>query len=138
MLSACIGPSVACQAGHRTARDLLIRFLSQVTGSFVRHAGFLVDPAWEFAIGWNLVYGNLLSIPSEITAICVLFEFWTDLNSAVWIIIFMILTVVVGVAFVRRRFPFPSLLHLATSGSRRHLQHVMRIDHLIVYSLWRG
>lgn len=48
------------------------------------------------------MYGNLLSIPSEITAICVLFEFWTDLNSAVWIIIFMILTVLVGVAFVRR------------------------------------
>ncbi|KAI7785912.1 dicarboxylic amino acid permease [Diaporthe eres] len=75
--------------------------LLPVTGSFVRHAGFLVDPALEFAIGWNLVYGNLLSIPSEITAICVLFQFWTDINSALWIIIFIILTVVVGVAFVR-------------------------------------
>lgn len=73
----------------------------QVTGSFVRHAGFLVDPALEFAIGWNLVYGNLLSIPSEITAICVLFQFWTDINSALWIVIFILLTVVVGVAFVR-------------------------------------
>lgn len=70
----------------------------------MRHAGFLVDPAFEFAIGWNLVYGNLLSIPSEITAICVLFEFWTDLTPAVWIIIFMILTVLVGVAFVRSEF----------------------------------
>lgn len=75
--------------------------LLPVTGSFVRHAGFLVDPALEFAIGWNLVYGNLLSIPSEITAICVLFQFWTDLNSAIWIIIFVIATVAVGVAFVR-------------------------------------
>ncbi|KAG6359685.1 hypothetical protein INS49_013208 [Diaporthe citri] len=75
--------------------------LLPVTGSFVRHAGFLVDPALEFAIGWNLVYGNLLSIPSEITAICVLFQFWTDINSALWIVIFIIVTVVVGVAFVR-------------------------------------
>lgn len=75
--------------------------LLPVTGSFVRHAGFLVDPALEFAIGWNLVYGNLLSIPSEITAICVLFQFWTDINSALWIMIFILLTVVVGVAFVR-------------------------------------
>ncbi|PSR78784.1 amino acid permease/ SLC12A domain-containing protein [Coniella lustricola] len=75
--------------------------LVPVTGSFVRHAGFFVDPALEFAIGWNLVYGNLLSIPSEITAICVLFEYWTDLNSAVWIVIFVLLTVLVGVAFVR-------------------------------------
>lgn len=88
----------------------------KVTGSFVRHAGFLVDPAWEFAIGWNLVYGNLLSIPSEITAICVLFQFWTDINSAVWIIVFMILTVIVGVAFVRCKYPVvPSNFDLFSS-----------------------
>ncbi|KAF7561220.1 hypothetical protein G7046_g2930 [Stylonectria norvegica] len=75
--------------------------LLPVTGSFVRHAEFLVDPAWGFAIGWNLVYGNILSIPSEITAVCVLFEFWTDLNPSVFIIIFIILTAGVGFCFVR-------------------------------------
>ncbi|KOS19358.1 putative proline-specific permease put4 [Escovopsis weberi] len=74
--------------------------LLPVTGSFVRHAEFLVDPAWGFAIGWNLVYGNLLSIPSEITAICVLFELWTDVNPSVWIVVFIVLTVAIGVAFV--------------------------------------
>ncbi|KAJ4145015.1 hypothetical protein LMH87_003877 [Akanthomyces muscarius] len=75
--------------------------LMPVTGSFVRHSEFLVDPAWGFAVGWNLVYGNLLSIPSEITAICVLFEFWTKLNPSVWIITFIILTVAVGMCFVQ-------------------------------------
>lgn len=75
--------------------------LLPVTGAFVRHAEFLVDPAWGFAIGWNLVYGNLLSIPSEITAICVLFEFWTDINATVWIVTFIVLTVIVGMAFIR-------------------------------------
>ncbi|KAM3443978.1 hypothetical protein NHJ13734_001702 [Beauveria thailandica] len=75
--------------------------LLPVTGSFVRHAEFLVDPAWGFAVGWNLVYGNLLSIPSEITAICVLFEFWTDVNPSVWIVTFIILTVAVGMCLVR-------------------------------------
>ncbi|KAI8626305.1 amino acid permease/ SLC12A domain-containing protein [Xylariaceae sp. FL1651] len=75
--------------------------LLPVTGSFVRHAEFLVDPALGFAVGWNLVYGNVLSIPSEITAICVLFQFWTDLNPAVFIVIFIVLTVIVGVAFIR-------------------------------------
>ncbi|KAI5467930.1 amino acid permease [Mariannaea sp. PMI_226] len=75
--------------------------LLPVTGAFVRHAELLVDPAWGFAIGWNLVYGNLLSIPSEITAICVLFEFWTDLNPSVFIIVFIVLTVAVGISFVR-------------------------------------
>ncbi|KAH7126348.1 amino acid permease/ SLC12A domain-containing protein [Dactylonectria estremocensis] len=75
--------------------------LLPVTGAFVRHAEFLVDPAWGFAIGWNLVYGNILSIPSEITAICVLFEFWTDVNPSVFIVSFIILTVIVGIAFIR-------------------------------------
>lgn len=75
--------------------------LLPVTGSFVRHADFLIDPAWGFAVGINLIYGNVLSIPSEITAICVLFSFWTDINSSVFIIGFIILTVAVGFALVR-------------------------------------
>lgn len=76
--------------------------LLPVTGSFVRHAEFLVDPALGFAIGWNLVYGNILSIPAEITAICVLFEYWwPDISPAVWIVVFMVLTSAVGFAFIR-------------------------------------
>ncbi|GJN73393.1 hypothetical protein PLICBS_007471 [Purpureocillium lilacinum] len=76
--------------------------LLPVTGAFVRHAEFLVDPAWGFAVGWNLVYGNLLSIPSEITAICVLIEFWhPDVSPAVFIVCFIVVTVAVGFAFVR-------------------------------------
>ncbi|PSN65752.1 amino acid permease-like protein [Corynespora cassiicola Philippines] len=74
--------------------------LLPVTGSFVRHAEFLVDPAFGFAIGLNIVYGNLLSVPAEISAICVLFQYWTDLNSSVFICIFIVLTFVVGISFV--------------------------------------
>jgi amino acid transporter len=74
--------------------------LLPVTGSFVRHAEFLVDPAFGFAIGLNIVYGNLLSVPAEISAICVLFQYWTDLNPAIWICIFIVITFVVGISFV--------------------------------------
>ncbi|KAJ5806818.1 hypothetical protein N7474_010410 [Penicillium riverlandense] len=74
--------------------------LLPVTGSFVRHAEVLVDPALGFAIGYNLVYGNCLSIPTEITAICVLFQYWTDINSSLWIMIFIVLTVIVGLSFI--------------------------------------
>ncbi|KAK4943366.1 hypothetical protein LTR10_017040 [Elasticomyces elasticus] len=74
--------------------------LLPVTGSFVRHAEVLVDPALGFAIGYNLVYGNCLSIPTEITAICVLFQYWTDLNSSLWIMVFIVLTVIVGLSFI--------------------------------------
>ncbi|KAI1139626.1 proline-specific permease [Hypoxylon sp. FL0543] len=76
--------------------------LLPVTGSFVRHAEFLIDPALGFAVGWNLVYGIALSIPSEITAICVLFTFWTeDINPTAYIMAFIALTFFVGIAFVR-------------------------------------
>lgn len=50
---------------------------------------------------YNLVYGNLLSVPTELTAICVLFTFWTDLNASIWIIIFIVLTVAVGLSYIR-------------------------------------
>ncbi|KAK4161080.1 amino acid permease-domain-containing protein [Cladorrhinum sp. PSN259] len=76
--------------------------LMPVTGSFVRHSEFLVDPALGFAIGWNLVYGNLLSIPSEATAICVLAKFWNkDLNVVAVIAVFIVATAGVGMTVVR-------------------------------------
>ncbi|KAK4226550.1 amino acid permease/ SLC12A domain-containing protein [Podospora fimiseda] len=76
--------------------------LIPVTGSFVRHSEFLVDPAMGFAIGWNLVYGNLLSIPSEATAICVLARYWDkDVNVVGILIGFIVLTGGVGMTVVR-------------------------------------
>ncbi|KAK8221620.1 proline-specific permease [Phyllosticta capitalensis] len=75
--------------------------LLPVTGSFVRHAEFLVDPALGFAIGYNIVYGNWLSVPSEISAICVLFEYWTDINASVWIVLTIVVTFVVGISLIR-------------------------------------
>ncbi|ODN75886.1 hypothetical protein L202_05875 [Cryptococcus amylolentus CBS 6039] len=75
--------------------------LLPVSGSFVRHAEFLTDPALGFALGWNIVYGNWLSVPSEISAICVLFQYWTDLNSSVFIVIFIVLTAFVGLINIR-------------------------------------
>lgn len=75
--------------------------LLPTTGSFVRHAEVLVDPALGFAVGWNIVYGNALSIPSEISAICVLFTYWTSLNSSVFIVIFIVATAAVGLSHIR-------------------------------------
>lgn len=59
--------------------------LLPVTGSFVRHAELLVDPALGFAVGWNVVYGSYLSVPAEISAAVVLIQFWTDQYPALWI-----------------------------------------------------
>ncbi|KAL1409346.1 hypothetical protein Q8F55_003328 [Vanrija albida] len=76
--------------------------LIPVTGSFVRHAEVFADPALGFALGWNIVYGNWLSVPSEIIAICVLIQFWrSDLNSAIWIMVFIVITAAVAFSKIR-------------------------------------
>lgn len=75
--------------------------LLPVTGSFVRHAEVLVDPALAFAVGWNVVYGCFISVPSEISASVVLIQYWTDINAAVWVTILIIVSVVVAISFIR-------------------------------------
>ncbi|PYI07038.1 hypothetical protein BO78DRAFT_342391 [Aspergillus sclerotiicarbonarius CBS 121057] len=75
--------------------------LMPVTGSFVRHVEILVDPALGFAIGWNVVYGCFMSVPSEISAAVVLIQYWTDLNAAIWITILIVLSAVVSLLFIR-------------------------------------
>ncbi|EIT74542.1 amino acid permease/ SLC12A domain-containing protein [Aspergillus flavus] len=75
--------------------------LMPVTGSFVRHAELLVDPALAFAIGWNVVYGSFLAVPSEISAAVVLIQYWTDINAAVWVTILIIVSATVAITLVR-------------------------------------
>lgn len=74
--------------------------LFPVTGSYVRHAEILVDPALGFALGWNVVYGCFLSVPGELSAAQVLIEYWTDWHPAVFITILILLTVLVNIVFV--------------------------------------
>ncbi|KAJ5966874.1 Amino acid/polyamine transporter I [Penicillium viridicatum] len=74
--------------------------LLPVTGSFVRHAEILVDPALAFAVGWNVVYGCFISVPSEISASVVLIQYWTDINAAVWVTILIVVSVVVAVSLI--------------------------------------
>ncbi|CZR65803.1 related to general amino acid permease [Phialocephala subalpina] len=74
--------------------------LFPVTGSFVRHAELLVDPALGFAVGWNVVYGTYLSVPSEISAALVLIQYWTDKYPALWITLLILVTFLVGIIFV--------------------------------------
>ncbi|KAH8427167.1 uncharacterized protein LDX57_004882 [Aspergillus melleus] len=75
--------------------------LMPVTGSFVRHVEILVDPGLAFAIGWNVVYGAFMSVPSEIAASVVLIQYWTDLNAAIWISILIVLSASVSLLSVR-------------------------------------
>jgi yeast amino acid transporter len=74
--------------------------LLPVTGSFVRHAEILFDPALGFAVGWNVVYGAFMSVPSEISAGVVLIQYWTDINAAVWVTILILVSVLVAIIFI--------------------------------------
>lgn len=61
----------------------LIRSAEMVTylpipSPFVRLAGFWVDDALSFAMGWNYFFLMAFNIPYEITAIHVLLGYWTD------------------------------------------------------------
>ncbi|KAE8154671.1 amino acid permease/ SLC12A domain-containing protein [Aspergillus avenaceus] len=75
--------------------------LMPVTGSFVRHAEIFGDPALSFAIGWNVVYGAFMGVPSEISAAVVLIQYWTDINSAVWVTVLIVVSAVVAISFIR-------------------------------------
>ncbi|XHG08488.1 hypothetical protein AWENTII_011586 [Aspergillus wentii] len=72
-----------------------------VTGSFVRHVEVLVDPALSFAVGWNLVYQAFIGVPSEISAAVVLIQYWTDLNSAIWVTVLIVFSAIVAFTFIR-------------------------------------
>lgn len=74
--------------------------LFPVTGSYVRHTEMLIDPALGFAIGWNVVYGNFVSVPAELAAAQVLIEYWTDWHPAVFITILILLTIITNIVFV--------------------------------------
>lgn len=50
---------------------------------------------------YNLVYGNYLSIPAEISAICVMFNYWTSINSSLWIVLAIVLTAAVAFSAIR-------------------------------------
>ncbi|KAK6085705.1 Dicarboxylic amino acid permease 3 [Seiridium cupressi] len=68
--------------------------LAPVSGAYVRHAEYFVDPALSFAIGWVAVYGPCVSVPSEWVAVSTVVRYWTDLHSGIIIAICLVVRVV--------------------------------------------
>ncbi|KAF8464754.1 amino acid permease-domain-containing protein [Gautieria morchelliformis] len=74
----------------------LVTFLP-VPGGHITLAGRFVDPALEFAMGWNYWYFGAISLPAEISAAAVLINFWNDkINSAVWITMCLVVVVIIN------------------------------------------
>lgn len=101
-LGALIGYVVmGCVAGTVTLAVGEMGTLVPLNGGIVRYAEHFVDPALAFANGYNVVYSYLVSIPAEIVAAAVLVQYWSTINSAVWITIFGIIMVATASVFVR-------------------------------------
>ncbi|PMD44336.1 amino acid permease-like protein [Hyaloscypha variabilis F] len=87
--------------------------LLPLSGAIIRHAEHFVDPALSFAQGWNVVYSGMVSLPAELTAAAVIVQFWSTINSAIWITVFGILLIGSNLLFVRvygeMEFTFASL-----------------------------
>ncbi|CAI5760150.1 unnamed protein product [Candida verbasci] len=73
--------------------------LVPVTGGYIAHSNYLVDPALSFMLGWISVYSSIL--PTDLSASAVLMTYWSDLNPAVWITVFGIVTLLVNLFSVR-------------------------------------
>ncbi|KAG4444041.1 hypothetical protein IFR05_000501 [Cadophora sp. M221] len=54
-----------------------------VSGSFLRYAGVWVDEAFGFMAGWNFFLYEAILIPFEISALCLVLQFWRD-DIPVW------------------------------------------------------
>lgn len=75
--------------------------LAPISGAFVRHSEYFVDPALGFAIGWVCFYGSVVSVPAEWTAVATVVSFWTDLSPAIWITICIVITFATNLFFIR-------------------------------------
>ncbi|PVH85287.1 amino acid permease-like protein [Cadophora sp. DSE1049] len=87
--------------------------LLPLSGAIIRHAEHFVDPALSFAQGWNSIYSSMVSLPAELVAAAVIVQFWSTINSAVWITVFGLLLVAANLLFIRvygeMEFTFASL-----------------------------
>lgn len=67
-----------------------------IAGGHIKLAERFVDPAFSFALGWNLWYNWTVTLPAELSAAATIMNFWhPDVNNAVWIT--MCLVVAIGI-----------------------------------------
>lgn len=55
-----------------------------------------VSRSFSFTAGWNIYFAQLMIPPAEITACAFVIEYWTDLNPAIFITIFAVLTIAIN------------------------------------------
>lgn len=76
--------------------------LYPVNGAFYTYVVRFIDPSWGFAIGWEYAIGWLTVLPFELIAASSTIRFWrTDIDSAVWITVFLVVLILIQIFGVR-------------------------------------
>lgn len=60
-----------------------------------------VSRSFSFIAGWNIYYAQAIIPPAEITACAFVIQYWSSANSAIWISIFVLFTVLISVLPVK-------------------------------------
>lgn len=67
-------------------------------GAIPQYCARYVDPAMGFAVGWNNWYSSALTLCAEISAACIVIQFWNaEINAAAWISIIIVLVICLNV-----------------------------------------
>lgn len=82
---------VGVLVGLNQLANIEISCFAPLTGAAVRQTEIFLDEAYGFAYGWIQVYAGIL--PGELAATAVVMEYWSDLNPAVWLSVFIVVIV---------------------------------------------
>ncbi|EPY53027.1 hypothetical protein SPOG_04755 [Schizosaccharomyces cryophilus OY26] len=91
-----------------------------LAGGFYTYVMRFIDPAWGFACGWNYFFNYFVTFPLELTTCAITFKYWTEINSAAWITIFLLLIIIINLFGVKGygevEFLLSTIKVIATTG----------------------
>lgn len=70
-------------------------------GGHIKLSERFVGKPLSFAMGWNYWYNWVIVLPAELSAAAVLMSFWSDLNPAIWISVFLVVVVTINLLGTR-------------------------------------
>ena len=90
-------------------------------GAIPQYCTRYVDPAMGFAVGWNNWYSSALTLCAEISAACLVIQYWNDtINVAAWISIIIVLVLCLNIFAVsiygEAEFVFASIKLITIMG----------------------
>ncbi len=91
-----------------------------VPGGHIKLSERFVGKPLSFAMGWNYWYNWVIVLPAELSAAAVLMSYWSDLNPAIWISIFLVVVVAINLlgtrAYGEAEFWFASIKIITIVG----------------------